>query len=76
MSLWKNELFPHCLLKDYAASEKEINETIHPYKPWESRIQKSEKSWHPTLCLNDCKEVNEKMDENIKAKLDNYMELF
>jgi len=55
MSLWKSELFPHCLLKDYAASEKEIYETIHPCKPWESRAQQDKAAAHSTSCLNNCK---------------------
>ena len=75
MSLWREELFPNCLLEEYAASEKERYETIHPCKPWESRTSKDKDSGHPALCSNDCKEVNEKMDESIQAKLDNYMEL-
>ena len=60
ISLWKNELFPDCLLKDCAASEEEIYETIHPCKPWENRTQRDKTAGHPALCSNNCKEVDEK----------------
>ena len=29
VSLWKYELFPNCLLRDYEASEQEIHKMIH-----------------------------------------------
>lgn len=34
VSLWKNELFPHCLLRDYEASEEEVHRMIHGDEPW------------------------------------------
>jgi len=75
MNLWRNELFPNCLLKEYDAPEKEIYETVFPCEPWESRAQKTEEPGHSALCSNECKEVDEKMDENTKEKLTSYMEL-
>ena len=59
MSLWKNELFPDCLLEDYAASEKEIYETVHPCKPWESKAQKDKAAGHIASCSNNCKGVHD-----------------
>lgn len=76
VSLWKDELFPNCLLRDHEASEKEMYETIHPQEPWpESRAQQEDKAEPAALCSNDCKGVI-KMDQNMQAKLDNYLELF
>jgi len=76
VSLWKDELFPNCLLRDHEASEKEMYETIHPQEPWpENRARQDEKAGPAALCSNDCKEVI-KMDQNMQAKLDAYLELF
>ncbi len=66
IDLWKNELFPDCLLKDYEASEQEVHEWIHGGDP-----QPDCKS-----CSNDCKEVNDKMDVETKKLLNNYLELY
>lgn len=75
VSLWKNELFPNCLLRDYEASAKEVYETIHPQKPWDERKARQEGKAEPAAsCSNDCKEVV-KMDQNTKEKLDSYLEL-
>ena len=66
MNLWKNELFPDCLLKNYEASDQEVHEWVHGGDPQPDC----------KLCSNHCKGVNEKMDENMKQKLDGYLELF
>jgi hypothetical protein len=65
VSLWRNELFANCLLKDYEASAEEVHEWVHGGDP----------QYDCELCSNDCKGVNEKMDENIKGKLESYLEL-
>ena len=65
VSLWQNELFADCLLKDYEASAEEVHEWVHGGDP-QPDCQ---------LCSNTCKEVNEKMDENVQTKLENYLEL-
>jgi|GEM_PF-2568864 len=33
VSLWKNELFPGCLLKNYEASDREVHEWVHDDDP-------------------------------------------
>jgi len=65
VSLWQNELFANCLLKDYEASTEEVHEWVHGGDP-QPDCQ---------LCSNTCKGVNEKMDENVQTKLENYLEL-
>jgi len=75
-SLWRNELFPNCLLRDYEASEREVYETIHPQKPWNERKVEDNKPRPSASCSNVCKEVDEKMDQSIQAKLDKYLDLF
>jgi len=75
VSLWKNELFSNCLLRDHEASAKEVYETIHPQEPWDEREAQQEGKAEPAaLCSSHCKEVV-KMDENTKEKLDSYLEL-
>jgi hypothetical protein len=64
--LWKNELFPDCLLKNYEASDEEVHEWVHGGDPQPDCV----------LCLNACKEVNEKMDTDTKKRLSSYIELF
>jgi hypothetical protein len=65
VSLWKNELFPGCLLKDYEASDEEIHEWVHGGDPQPDCV----------LCSRNCKEVDEKMDKNIQVKLNSYLGL-
>jgi len=74
VSLWKNELFPNCLLRDYEASVREVNKMIHSDEPWHE--SKAEQKDVLESYSNDCKEVDKKMNQNIQAKLDNYLELF
>ena len=33
LSLWKDKLFPHCILRDYEASEEELHRMIHGDEP-------------------------------------------
>lgn len=42
VSLWKNELFPHCLLRDYEASEEEMHRMIHD-EPWDKSAAQKKK---------------------------------
>ena len=65
MNLWRNELFPDCLLKNYEASDQEVHEWVHSGDPQPDC----------KLCSKLCKEVDEKMDENVQTKLENYLEL-
>ena len=74
VSLWKNELFPNCLLRDYEASVREVNKMIHSDEPWHE--SKAEQKDVLESYSNDCKEVDKKMNQNIQAKLDKYLDLF
>ncbi len=75
-SLWRNELFSSCLLRDYESSEKEIYETIHPQKPWDERKAEDKKPGPCVSYSNTCKEVDEKMKEDIQAKLGEYLQIY
>jgi len=75
-SLWKNELFADCLLRDFEASEQEENEIfggncLEKY----NNCQPIEGSQSYS---NECKEVNNenKMDSDTKKRLNKYIELF
>lgn len=74
VNLWKNELFPNCLLRDYEASVREVNKIIHSDEPWDE--SKAEQKDIIESYSNICKEVDKKMNQNIQAKLDKYLDLF
>jgi len=58
VNLWKNELFPNCLLRDYEDTEKEIHEWLHPDEPWdESKARQKNHNDPFDLHSNTCKEV-------------------
>ena len=59
VGLWKNELFPHCRIKDYEATDED-------WRNWLGSDYKGSKY---------CKEVDKKMDAKMKNKLDGYLEL-
>lgn len=59
VGLWKNELFPHCRIRDYNAIDED-------WRNWLGDDYANSKY---------CKEVENKMDSNTKKRLDNYLEL-
>jgi len=59
VGLWKNELFPHCRIRDYKATDED-------WRNWLGDDYSNSKY---------CKEVDKKMDAKIKNKLDAYLEL-
>jgi len=58
-NLWKKDLFPHIRIKDYQATEQD-------WKNWLGSDYKGSKV---------CKEVNKKMDEDTRQRLDGYLDL-
>jgi len=62
------------LLRDYEASVREVNKMIHSDEPWHE--SKAEEKDVLESYSNDCKEVDKKMNQNIQAKLDKYLDLF
>ncbi len=58
-SLWKNELFPNCRIENYQATEQD-------WRNWLGSDYKGSKI---------CKEVNTKMDEYTKQRLEGYLGL-
>jgi hypothetical protein len=91
LKFWRRELFPNCLLKNMAASDEEIrkmlgsdnNDADDKGKKCEGdKAEKYEKGTDgcsvqhedTQSSLNNCKGVM-KMEANIQAKLDNYLEL-
>jgi len=59
IGLWKNELFPHCRIRDYKATDED-------WRKWLGDDYSNSKY---------CKGVNEKMDADTKKRLDDYIEL-
>jgi len=57
--LWKNELFPHCRIRDYKATDED-------WRNWLGDDYSNSKY---------CKEVDKKMDAKMKNRLDAYLEL-
>jgi len=56
---------------------------LHPDEPWDENAAQNIKDREgdkppevSELSSNDCKKVDEEMDENIKEKIDSYLELF
>ncbi|MFC1783454.1 hypothetical protein ACFL02_07695 [Planctomycetota bacterium] len=76
--LWKDELFPHCLLRDHDASPEEVREMLGLYEDY-NKSEKSQEGDKPSKAscsgLNNCKGVV-KMNQSIQAKSENYLELF
>lgn len=59
VGLWKNELFPHCKIRDYKATDED-------WRNWLGDDYANSKY---------CKGVGKNMDVKMKEKLDNYLEL-
>ena len=92
LKFWRRELFPNCLLKNMAASDEKTRKMLggdkadvddEGEKCEGGKAEKYEEGADgcsvqkedTQSCLNNCKGVV-KMDKNIQAKLNSYLELF
>lgn len=92
LKFWRRELFPNCLLKNMAASDEETRKMLgrdkadvndEGEKCEGGKAERYEKGTDggsvqqedTQSCLTNCKGVM-KMEANIQAKLDSYLELF